>query len=118
FDSFLAGIPYNVRRRADERERERDFTYTLYLVFRIASCYVTYVEKQQSYGRLDCAVETRDSVYVFEFKMDRPVEEAMAQIDAMGYADEFAASGKKVFKVGVSISSERGRLDGWAVEEA
>ena len=118
FDSFLASIPYNVRRKANERERERDFTYTLYLIFRIASCYVSYTEKLQSYGRLDCAIETRDSVFIFEFKMDKPVEEAMAQINEKGYADEFAASGKKIFKIGVAISSDKGRLSGWAVEEA
>ena len=118
FDSFLAGIPYSVRRKADERERERDFTYTLYLIFCLASCYVTYVEKQQSYGRLDCAIVTRDSAFVFEFKLDGKAEAAIAQIDEMGYTAEFRAPGRKVYKVGVSISSETGRIDDWKdVEE-
>ena len=117
FDSFLAGIPYTVRRKADERERERDFTYTLYLVFSIASCYTTYVEKEQSRGRLDCAIITRDSAYVFEFKLDGTAEEAMAQIDDRGYPAEFRKPGRRVFKVGVSISSETGRIGDWRDEE-
>ncbi len=116
FDTFLASIPYDVRRKADERERERDFTYTLYLIFRIASCYTTYIEKRQSYGRLDCAIVTSDSAYVFEFKLDGSAAEALAQINAMGYADEFKSAGRKIYKIGLSISSATGRLADWMVE--
>ena len=39
--SFLASIPYTARRKENETEKERYFTYTLYLIFRIASCYTT-----------------------------------------------------------------------------
>lgn len=37
--SFLADIPCNARRK--ENERERYFSYTRYLIFRVASYYVT-----------------------------------------------------------------------------
>ena len=111
--SFLASIPYTARRKEDETEKERYFSYTLYLIFRIASCYITYVEKEQSYGRLDCCVETANHVYIFEFKLDGSAEAALQQIDDRGYATEFAASGKTIHKIGVNISSETGTVDGW-----
>ena len=111
--SFLASIPYTARRKENETEKERYFSYTLYLVFRIASCYITYIEKEQSYGRLDCCVETPKYVYIFEFKLDGSAEEALRQIDDRGYATEFAASGKTIHKVGVNISSETGTVAGW-----
>ncbi len=117
FDTFLASIPYDVRRKSNERERERDFTYTLYLIFRIASCYTTYIEKRQSFGRLDCAIVTDDSAFVFEFKLDGSASEAIAQINEMGYADEFLSTNRKVYKIGISISSETGRVAEWLVEE-
>ena len=117
FDTFLASIPYDVRRKSNERECERDFTYTLYLIFRIASCYTTYIEKRQSYGRLDCAIVTDDSAFVFEFKLDGTAAEAIAQINEMGYADEFLSPNRKVYKIGISISSETGRVAEWLVEE-
>ena len=113
--SFLASIPYTARRKENETERERYFTYTLYLIFRIASCYITYIEKEQSYGRLDCCVETAHQVYIFEFKLDGSAEAALQQIEEKGYAKEFAASGKTIYKVGVNISSKTGTVDGWKV---
>lgn len=82
------------------------------------SCYTSYVEKEQSEGRLDCAIETADSVFIFEFKRDGSAEKAIAQIDEKGYAIEFLSSGKKIYKIGLSISSATGRIDDWMAVEA
>ena len=108
--SFLASIPYTARRKENETEKERYFSYTLYLIFRIASCYITYIEKEQSYGRLDCCIETPQYVYVFEFKLDGSADDALQQIDERGYTMEFEASGKTIYKIGVNISSETGTV--------
>ena len=113
--SFLASIPYTARRKENETEKERYFTYTLYLIFRIASCYITYIEKEQSYGRLDCCVETPNYVYIFEFKLDGSAKTALQQIEDMGYANEFLSSGKTIFKIGVNISSETGTVADWKI---
>ena len=113
--SFLASIPYTARRKENETEKERYFSYTLYLIFRIASCYITYIEKEQSYGRLDCCVETPKNVYIFEFKLDGSAEEALRQIDDRGYAKEFEASSKTIYKIGVNISSETGTVAEWKI---
>lgn len=115
FTSFLASIPYTARRKENETEKERYFTYTLYLIFRIASCYITYIEKEQSYGRLDCCVETPKYVYIFEFKLDGSAKDALQQIDDRGYANEFLSSGKTIHKIGVNISSETGTVADWAL---
>ena len=115
--SFLASIPYTVRRKENETEKERYFTYTLYLIFRIASCYITYAEKEQSYGRLDCVVETPKYVYIFEFKLDGSAVAALKQIDDMGYAKEYLSKEKKIYKIGVNISSETGTVADWKVGE-
>ena len=58
--SFLASIPYTMRRKENERERERYFHYTFYLLMRLISVYTVYTEKVQSHGRVDCIVETPD----------------------------------------------------------
>ena len=115
FTSFLSSIPYTARRKENETEKERYFTYTLYLIFRIASCYITYIEKEQSYGRLDCCIETPKYVYIFEFKLDGSAVAALEQIEDMGYANEFLASGKPIYKIGVNISSETGTVADWKV---
>ena len=65
FTSFLASIPYSMRAKKDEAEKERFFHYTLYLIFRLISVYTVYTEKEQSQGRADCIVETDDYIRVY-----------------------------------------------------
>ncbi|HIZ84881.1 MAG TPA: ATP-binding protein [Candidatus Coprenecus stercoravium] len=113
FTSFLADIPYTVRRREDERERERYFQYTFYLILRMVSVYLTCVEKPQSQGRVDCIVETPKYVYIFEFKLDGTADEALAQIEEKGYARPYAADSRTVHCIGVSFSSETGTVEEW-----
>ena len=115
FTSFLSSIPYTMRRKEDEAERERYFQYTFYLILRLVSVYTVYVEKAQSQGRVDCVLETSDYVYVFEFKLDGTASEALQQIEAKGYAREYAADSRKLYKIGASFSSETGTIDDWAV---
>ncbi len=54
--SFLAGIPYTMRRKENEPERERYFQYTFYLLLRLMSVYTVLVDKELSEGRVDCIV--------------------------------------------------------------
>ena len=111
--SFLADIPYTMRRKEDERERERYFHYTFYLLMRIISCYTVYTEKQQSEGRVDCIVETPDYIYIFEFKLDGTADEALAQIEEKGYARPYEADNRPLYKIGVSFSTETGTVSDW-----
>ena len=115
--SFLASIPYSMRRKEDERERERYFHYTFYLILRLISVYTVYTEKQQSQGRVDCIIETKDYVYIFEFKLDGTADEALRQIEERGYARPYAADQRPVYRIGVSFSSETGTVEDWTQAE-
>jgi len=113
FTSFLASIPYSMRAKKDEAEKERFFHYTLYLIFRLISVYTVYTEKEQSQGRADCIVETDDYIYIFEFKRDGTADEALAQIEAKGYARPYEADSRTLYKIGVNFSSETGTVEDW-----
>ena len=115
--SFLSSIPYSMRRKENEREKERYFHYTFYLILRLLSTYMVYTEKQQSQGRVDCVVETDKFVYIFEFKLDGTADEALKQIEDNGYAAEYATDTRKLYKIGVSFSSETGTVGDWKVAE-
>ena len=115
--SFLADIPYTMRRKETERERERYFHYTFYLLMRMVSVYTVYTEKQQSEGRVDCIVETPNYIYIFEFKLDGTADEALAQIEEKGYARPYEADKRKLFKVGTVFSSETGTISDFKVTE-
>ena len=114
--SFFASIPYTQRRKDDEREKERYFQYTFYLVLRMISCFTVFIEKQQSEGRVDCVVETQNYIYIFEFKRDGSAEEALKQIEDMGYAREYAADGRRIYQIGCNFSSKTGTIDGWKMK--
>ena len=113
FTSFLSSIPYTMRRKDDERERERYFQYTFYLILRLISVYTVYVEKQQSQGRVDCVLETPQYVYIFEFKLDGTADEALLQIEEKGYALEYVSDARTLYKIGASFSSETGTIGEW-----
>lgn len=114
--SFLTSIPYTMRRKENERERERYFHYTFYLIMRLISVYTVYTEKVQSQGRVDCIVETNDYVYIFEFKLDGTAEEALRQIEEKGYAREYEADKRKVYLIGAVFSSETGTMEEWKIK--
>lgn len=113
--SFLASIPYTMRRKENEREKERYFHYTFYLIMRLISVYTVYTEKVQSHGRVDCIVETPDYVYIFEFKLDGTADEALRQIEEKGYAREYESDNRKLYKIGAVFSSETGTIEEWIV---
>ena len=114
--AFLADIPYSMRRKDSERERERYFQYTFFLLLRMLSCFTVYIEKEQSQGRVDCIVEVPDYVYIFEFKLDGSAQEALRQIEEKGYARPYAADPRKLFRIGVNFSSETGTISEFEVE--
>ena len=113
FTAFLASIPYTMRRKENEAEKERYFQYTFYLIMRLISVYTVYVEKVQSQGRVDCIVETPQYIYIFEFKLDGTADEALQQIEDKGYAREYVADSRKLFRIGAVFSSETGTIGEW-----
>ena len=109
--SFLAGIPYCLH----ERSKEKDFQYTLYLIFKLLNGEIVEAEKEQSQGRVDCIVETRNYIYIFEFKLDGSAEEALEQIEERGYAKEYGADKRKLYRIGANFSSKTGTIEEWKV---
>ena len=118
-DDFLASIPYSVRESNGEKSHERQFQYTVYLIMRLigSTRNTVYHEKATSKGRADCVIETPRYVYVFEYKLDRPAAEAMAQIGDRGYAGPYAHDGRPVYAIACSFSSETGTISDWMVKQ-
>ena len=76
-----------------------------------------YLEKATSKGRADCVIETPRYVYIFEYKLDRPAAEGMAQIADRGYAEPYAHGRREVFAIACSFSSETGTISDWLVRQ-
>lgn len=61
-------------------------------------------------------MENENYVYIFEFKQGKTAEDALQQIDEMGYATPYLSSGKQIVKIGASFSTEEGTIDSWIIE--
>lgn len=91
--------------------------YTFYLILRLMGTYCqVFVEKAYSQGRVDCIMEMKDYVYIFEFKLDGNAGEAVAQINEKGYATPYMADTRTVKKLGIVFSSVTRTISDWKEE--
>lgn len=74
------------------------------------------VEEHYSFGRADCVVQTKDYIFIFEFKRDKSAQEALNQINEKKYAESFNCDKRKLFKIGVNFSSAEKNICEWIVE--
>ena len=107
---FFAGIPYEL-----SDNTERHYQTIFYVIFTLMGQF-TEAEVRSSHGRADAVVKTRDTVYVFEFKLNGTAEEALRQIDTGDYLIPYQLSGKRLVKVGVEFSKETRNISRYLVE--
>ena len=73
------------------------------------------VERHTSDGRMDMLMQTKDYIYILEFKMDKSADEALAQIEEKQYAKPFETDSRKLYKIGVNFSTATRRIDDWKI---
>lgn len=106
-DAFFAGIPYDI-----QIGQERYYQTIFYLIFRLIGLEIE-AEVRTSRGRIDTVVALADTVYLFEFKLDGDPDAALAQIQARGYAEAYAQSGKTLILAGVNFDTTLRGIAGW-----
>lgn len=106
--ALFASIPYT---RADD-PFENYFQAVLWLTFALLGRYVS-CEVRQARGRVDVVIEAAAHVYVLELKRDGTAAEALAQVEAAGYAAPFAADARELHLVGCAFDSETRLLVDW-----
>lgn len=102
--ALFASIPYT----SAASPFEHYFETVIYLVFTLLGKY-TKCEVHSAKRRADCIIETRDFVYLFEFKLDKSADEALAQIEERQYAADY----RKLFKIGVNFDSAVRNITEW-----
>ena len=95
-------------------EAELYFHNVAYVVFKMLGFYVD-VERHTSDGRMDMLMQTEDYIYILEFKLDKSADEALAQIEEKQYAKPFMQDQRKLYKIGVNLSTATRRIEGWKI---
>ena len=96
-------------------DAELYFQNAFFIVMRMLGFY-TKVERPTSESRMDMVIETKDYVYIVEFKLDGTPEEALKQIEEKGYAKPFAMDSRKLYRIGVTFSLGKRCIDRWMID--
>ena len=111
--SLYAHLPYGPK-EYDVQE----FSYERVLYTLLASQGVEVVsEDRQSNGRADIVAKHKKGIYIFELKVDEPVDRAFAQIREKKYAEPYLADGRPVWLIGLSFDSQTRHLADCAAVE-
>ena len=107
---FFAGIPYT-----SHKKQESTFQTIFFSIFRLLGLYVE-AESATNDGRIDAVVQTKDAIFIFEFKLDNDPT-ALEQIKGKEYCKKYLLDKREIYIVGVNFDSEKGNLAGWEDEK-
>ena len=107
FRALFAGIPYHWHNRNSIADYEGYYASVFYSFFVGSGATVT-TEDSSSTGRADLAVQTRDRVYLFEFKVFASSQQgaAMRQLKERSYAAKYRHLGLPIHLVGVEFNPQ------------
>ncbi len=115
--ALFAAIPYHNYTNNDIIRYEGFYASVIFAWLSSAWLQLT-VEECTNKGRIDMSVETDETIYLIEFKVDMPRQKALEQIKTKGYAQKYQARRKKIVLIGIGFSSEEKNVTEFVWEEA
>ena len=108
---FLSTVPY-----CNNTNYEGHYQQVLFIIFTLLTHFVVDVEVHTPNGRVDVVMETEDTLYLIELKLNKSAQSAMQQINLKQYGQRFARCGKPIVKVGVNFDAKKGNIEDWIIE--
>lgn len=111
FQEFLGTVPY-----CNNTNYEGHYQQVLFIIFTLLTHFVVDVEVHTPNGRVDVVMETENTLYLIELKLNKSAQAAMQQINLKQYDQRFARCGKPIVKVGVNFDAKKGNIEDWIIE--
>ena len=108
---FLGTVPY-----CNNTNYEGHYQQVLFIIFTLLTHFVVDVEVHTPNGRVDVVMETEDTLYLIELKLNKSAQAAMQQINLKQYDQRFARCGKPIVKVSVNFDAKKGNIEDWIIE--
>lgn len=108
---FLGTVPY-----CNNTNYEGHYQQVLFIIFTLLTHFVVDVVVHTPNGRVDVVMETEDTLYLIELKLNKSAQAAMQQINLRQYDQRFARCGKPIVKVGVNFDAKKGNIEDWTIE--
>ena len=97
---FFANIPYELA-----VNREKYYQSLFYAILTMIGLSID-AEVSTNQGRIDCVIQTEDTIYIIEFKLNDTKEEALKQINDKQYIQKYQRSGKAIVLLGVEFDQK------------
>ena len=104
--SFFANIPYGI-----QIDQEKYYQTIFYIILKMIGADII-VEQQTNVGRIDAVLNTKDSCFIIEFKINKKSIEALKQIEAKKYYQAYELLGKKIILVGITFDTTLRNISG------
>lgn len=98
---FFATIPYTI-----QIEQEKYYQTVFFLIFKMIGADII-VEQPTNNGRIDAVLQTKDSCFIIEFKINDTAKKAIEQIKAKKYYQAYQSLGKKIILVGIAFDTKK-----------
>ncbi|MEM7127891.1 MAG: ATP-binding protein [Chloroflexota bacterium] len=108
---FFANIPYDL-----QLNYEKYYQTIFYLIFMMMGFRID-AEVETNDGRIDAVIELATRIYLFEFKLNKSAEEAMAQIKQHRYYQKYQLRGKPIICIGANFDTKTRTVDDWDKKE-
>ena len=104
----FAKMPYHIFQHAKE-----GFYQAVFFTFLETSGIKTMSEIATNIGRIDLMTELPKAICIFELKLDKTPEIALAQAETQRYRQRFTQNNKDTLVIGVNFSSKSRNIDAW-----
>lgn len=103
--NLFAHIPYQLHMK-----EEKFYHALLHMIFNVYGMNIV-SEQPISHGRIDLITSLKNLLYVIEIKFNDTPENALKQIEDMGYYKPFIATGKRIILLGLSFNRSKKKFD-------
>jgi len=97
---LFAGIPYTI-----QIEQERYYQTIFYVALKMIGAQII-VEQPTNIGRIDLVIQTKDTCFIIEFKINSTAEKAIKQIEDKKYYQPYVSLGKKIILIGITFDTK------------
>ncbi len=109
-NQVYANIPYQIY------ESKEAYYHTVFHVTMNTAGFRAQSEIQTNIGRIDMVVETHDTIFIFEFKLDETANIALEQLKQRQYYQPYLAYGYPVYAIGINFSSEKRNIVDYKIQ--
>jgi len=106
-ENIFAHIPYNI---FNSLQKEKDYHRLLQLILSLLSVN-THSEILTNTGRIDLVLESKNYIYIFEFKLNQTSQIALEQIKDKKYYSRFLDKNKKITLVGINFINTQNKTE-------